>query len=57
MPAWRGGGEMIGRVTLEQSTYAPPPARFEAGTANCRGNWFGFMRMAGQHWHGPRGTA
>ena len=32
MPPWRGGGEMIERVTLEHSTYAPPPARFEAGT-------------------------
>ena len=32
MPPFRGGGEMIERVTLERSTYAPPPARFEAGT-------------------------
>ncbi|MDA3961287.1 MAG: SufS family cysteine desulfurase [Planctomycetota bacterium] len=32
MPPWRGGGEMIERVTLEKSTYAEPPARFEAGT-------------------------
>jgi len=32
MPPWRGGGEMIERVTIERSTYAPPPARFEAGT-------------------------
>jgi cysteine desulfurase/selenocysteine lyase len=32
MPPWRGGGEMIERVTLERSTYAEPPARFEAGT-------------------------
>ncbi len=32
MPPWIGGGDMIERVTLEGSTYAPPPARFEAGT-------------------------
>ena len=32
MPPWRGGGEMIEKVTLSHSTYAPPPARFEAGT-------------------------
>ena len=32
MPPWHGGGAMIDRVTFEQTTYAPPPARFEAGT-------------------------
>jgi cysteine desulfurase / selenocysteine lyase len=32
MPPVYGGGEMIETVTLYQSTYAPPPARFEAGT-------------------------
>ena len=32
MPPWQGGGDMIESVTLERSTYAPPPARFEAGT-------------------------
>lgn len=32
MPPYQGGGEMIRRVTLTSSTYAPPPARFEAGT-------------------------
>jgi cysteine desulfurase / selenocysteine lyase len=32
MPPWQGGGDMIETVTLERSTYAPPPARFEAGT-------------------------
>jgi cysteine desulfurase/selenocysteine lyase len=29
-----GGGEMIEQVTLERSTFAPPPMRFEAGTPN-----------------------
>ena len=32
MPPWQGGGDMIETVTLEGSTYASPPARFEAGT-------------------------
>ena len=32
MPPWHGGGDMIETVTLERSTYALPPARFEAGT-------------------------
>jgi cysteine desulfurase / selenocysteine lyase len=32
MPPFLGGGSMIETVTLERTTYAPPPARFEAGT-------------------------
>jgi cysteine desulfurase/selenocysteine lyase len=32
MPPWQGGGDMIETVTLERSTFAGPPARFEAGT-------------------------
>eukprot|EP00873_Tetraselmis_striata_P011115 jgi/Tetstr1/431379/TSEL_021070.t1 len=32
MPPWMGGGEMIADVFLDHSTYAEPPARFEAGT-------------------------
>lgn len=32
MPPWRGGGEMIDRVTFKKTTYAKPPGRFEAGT-------------------------
>jgi len=32
MPPWQGGGSMIDKVTFEQTTYAPPPQRFEAGT-------------------------
>ncbi len=32
MPPWQGGGDMIETVTLERSTWAQPPARFEAGT-------------------------
>jgi GNAT superfamily N-acetyltransferase len=32
MPPFLGGGHMIARVTEEGTTYAEPPARFEAGT-------------------------
>ncbi len=32
MPPWQGGGGMIQSVTFEETTYAPVPARFEAGT-------------------------
>ena len=37
MPPWQGGGAMIDRVTFEKTTYAPPPARFEAGTPHVVG--------------------
>ena len=32
LPPFLGGGEMIEIVEMEKSTYAAPPARFEAGT-------------------------
>ena len=32
MPPWQGGGGMIQNVSFEGTTYAPVPARFEAGT-------------------------
>jgi cysteine desulfurase/selenocysteine lyase len=32
MPPLQGGGDMIELVTLEKTTYAKPPLRFEAGT-------------------------
>ncbi len=32
LPPFLGGGEMIRRVTLAETTFAPPPQRFEAGT-------------------------
>ena len=34
MPPWQGGGNMIDRVTFEETTYKPVPAKFEAGTPN-----------------------
>lgn len=32
MPPFLGGGSMIETVTMERTTYAAPPAKFEAGT-------------------------
>ncbi|HEX8654678.1 MAG TPA: cysteine desulfurase [Allosphingosinicella sp.] len=37
MPPWQGGGAMIDKVSFEGTTYAPPPARFEAGTPHVVG--------------------
>ena len=37
MPPYQGGGDMIRTVSFEQTTYAPPPQRFEAGTPNIAG--------------------
>jgi len=37
MPPYQGGGEMISAVTLEGSTWAALPNKFEAGTPNIAG--------------------
>ena len=37
MPPYQGGGSMIASVTFEKTTYAPVPARFEAGTPHIAG--------------------
>ena len=37
MPPYMGGGEMIGTVRFEGTTYAPLPGKFEAGTQNLSG--------------------
>lgn len=34
MPPYMGGGEMVGTVTFAETTYAPLPMKFEAGTQN-----------------------
>lgn len=34
MPPYQGGGAMIEQVTFDKTTYAPLPAKFEAGTSN-----------------------
>jgi cysteine desulfurase/selenocysteine lyase len=37
LPPWQGGGAMIEAVAFERTTYAEPPARFEAGTPHIVG--------------------
>ena len=32
MPPWQGGGDMIETVSFDETVYADPPQRFEAGT-------------------------
>ena len=34
MPPYMGGGEMVGTVRFEETTYAPLPMKYEAGTQN-----------------------
>jgi len=59
MPPFHGGGSMIGRVTFAETTWAPPPRRFEAGTppigpaiglgAAC--NWMAALDWTAAHDH------
>ncbi len=59
MPPFHGGGSMIGRVTKAETTWAPPPRRFEAGTppigpaiglgAACK--WMRALDWTGAHAH------
>jgi len=37
LPPYQGGGEMIRRVSFEQTDFADPPYRFEAGTPHIAG--------------------
>ncbi len=37
LPPYQGGGEMIRSVSFEKTTYAPLPAKFEAGTPHIAG--------------------
>jgi cysteine desulfurase/selenocysteine lyase len=37
MPPYQGGGDMIASVSFERSTWAPLPAKFEAGTPHIAG--------------------
>jgi len=37
MPPYQGGGDMIGSVSFEKTTWAPLPAKFEAGTPHIAG--------------------
>ena len=37
LPPWQGGGAMIDNVDFDRTTFAEPPARFEAGTPHIVG--------------------
>ncbi len=37
MPPYQSGGDMIRSVSFEETLYAPPPQKFEAGTPNIAG--------------------
>ncbi len=37
MPPYQGGGDMIRKVTFEETTFKEPPSRFEAGTPHISG--------------------
>jgi cysteine desulfurase/selenocysteine lyase len=59
MPPWQGGGAMIDSVSFERTTYAEPPARFEAGTPHIVGavglhaavNWVEKLSLDAIHAH------
>src|SRR3954464_11185045 len=59
LPPWQGGGAMIDSVTFEGTTYAEPPARFEAGTPHIVGavglhaavNWVEKLGLDAIHAH------
>lgn len=64
MPPFLGGGEMIERVSIEKTSYAEAPRRFEAGTppiAQAVGlaaaaNWIGTLDQEAVHAHLARLT-
>jgi cysteine desulfurase / selenocysteine lyase len=59
LPPWQGGGAMIEKVTFEKTTFADPPARFEAGTPHIVGavglhaavNWVEKLSLDAIHAH------
>ena len=59
MPPWRGGGEMIQRVSFEGTTYNGLPHKFEAGTPHISGgialgialDWMNGVGMEAIHAH------
>jgi cysteine desulfurase / selenocysteine lyase len=65
MPPFLGGGEMIETVTMARTTFAAPPARFEAGTppiAEAIGlgaavDYLSSIGMAAIQWHEKELTA
>ena len=62
MPPYQGGGDMIDTVAIERSTYAPLPAKFEAGTPNIAGvvglgAALGWIESLAERDRGARGRA
>ena len=59
LPPWQGGGSMIDRVTLAETTYLDAPMRFEAGTPHIVGavglhaavNWAEKLTLDAIHAH------
>jgi cysteine desulfurase/selenocysteine lyase len=59
LPPWQGGGAMIDTVAFEETTFADPPARFEAGTPHIVGavglhaavNWVENLSLDAIHAH------
>ena len=37
LPPYQGGGDMIDQVSFKETSFAPSPQRFEAGTPNVAG--------------------
>ena len=53
LPPYMGGGSMIAQVSIDKTTFAPPPRRFEAGTppiAQAVGLGAALAWMAGLDW-------
>ena len=50
MPPYMGGGEMVGNVSFNETTYAPLPLKFEAGTQNFAAvaTWIPALELAKQ---------
>lgn len=50
MPPYMGGGEMVGNVSFTETTYAPLPLKFEAGTQNFAAvaTWIPALELAKQ---------
>ena len=61
-PPYQGGGDMIDRVTFEETTYADIPSKFEAGTPNIAGaigmgealNWMKKIGMENIYQHSQK---
>ena len=61
-PPYQGGGDMIDRVTFEETTYADIPSKFEAGTPNIAGaigmgealNWMKKIGMKNIYQHSQK---